>query len=54
LFFALCRADQAMIDLVASVTRPEIRALAHQAQRRWRRLAGDSPGPGAPADQLGD
>jgi hypothetical protein len=34
LFFALCRADQAMVDLLTPVTRPEFRELAHEGFRR--------------------
>lgn len=33
-FFALCLGDRALIDLLAPVTQPAVRSLAHQAHRR--------------------
>jgi hypothetical protein len=36
LFFALCRADGPLVDLLAAATRPEVRALAREAHRRWQ------------------
>ena len=46
LFFALCRDDRAMVDLLSPATRQEVRALAHQAHHRWQQEAGERPSEG--------
>jgi ankyrin repeat protein len=40
LFQALCRGDEAMIDLLSRVTEPAIRELSYHAHCRWQRLTG--------------
>jgi len=44
LYFALCRDDRAMMDLLSPVTRPEVRALAYQAHQRWQEAEARSNG----------
>jgi hypothetical protein len=39
LYFALCRADQAMVDLLTPATLPEVRELAREAHRRRQQFA---------------